>query len=297
MSRVNPCCGKYGLSMDIKFTDKCNGSCSFCIEKNGYRSKTVLTANELAAKANSMKVNNYLIVGGEPTLRCDLPEFLSKLNKRSYITTNGSNLTPDLARRLSPYLFAINISIHHYNEQVNSSIFKHDISLDNIRRSIWIFNKKNVPVRINCNLIPGFIDNRSDVDKMINFAINIGAQSIRFTELQNQPEFVNAQNIWSELPIEPFKDGCEHWINSFVLVKQTCGIVNKKKPYPDDISKRKGSTIVLYPDGSFGSWAVGDHGCHGLPMGDNCHPAPNSDEEECHPTPRSNEEECHPGSG
>ena len=156
---------------------------------------------------------------------------------------------------LSKYLTAINISIHHYTEEENRLVFKNSkYTFDNIRSAIKVFNKHKIPVRINANLVKGVLDTREKVIDMIYFARFLGASSIRFTEMQNCEDlWVDSSNLFTELPQDPYVDGCEkavYEIDGFrATVKMTCGFVNSLKERPNDPTRKQTARKVIYPDG------------------------------------------------
>ncbi|MTI67097.1 MAG: radical SAM protein, partial [Firmicutes bacterium] len=101
----------------LPITSKCNTSCVFCSHK--YNPKDVcvyklpsLNINEIEDMISFLDPNKKIIIGesatriieGEPFVRKDIYEILKKI--RSYskevieITTNGSNLTLDMVKKL-----------------------------------------------------------------------------------------------------------------------------------------------------------------------------------------------------
>ncbi|MDP3758178.1 MAG: radical SAM protein, partial [Candidatus Daviesbacteria bacterium] len=107
-NKNNSCMGAYN-TLDIKLTDKCNGNCAFCIEDGGRLSKEA-KLNYLINKVNDVNPSSVLILGGEPTLYKELPEFLEGISGREiYMTTNGSRLNnSDLVKKISKNLTALN---------------------------------------------------------------------------------------------------------------------------------------------------------------------------------------------
>lgn len=254
----NCCAGAYGKCLDLKITNACNANCSFCIEKNGYAPKEN-DVEELVKTVNSLtEYDSLLILGGEPLLYKDLEILLQETHKsKTYLTTNGSLLDKEKAKMLSEYLTAINISVHYYTEELNDKVYAGPhISFEKLEEAIKVFNDNDVPVRINCNLVKGLIENRYDAINMIKFAKQIGANEIRFTELQNAEELaVNAADIFNTEKLvseNPYCDGCEKsciYNGIKVIVKTCCGLVNKDKKEVTDPELFKGDTKVVYPNG------------------------------------------------
>lgn len=251
----NSCVDCKNNGVNIKITNTCNCNCDFCIEKGGLvtEEKPVET---LIEATNMLDFESVLILGGEPLLYPHLEEYLKGVkNKRIYLTTNGTMLTDKMAEMLSGYLTGINISIHHYTEQENQRIYKYpNYSFDNIRSAIKIFNKHEVPVRINSNLVKGVLDTREEVTSMIYFARFLGASSIRFAEMQHcEGLWVDSSILFEGLPQNPYVDGCEkvvYEIEGFkATVKMTCGFVNSLKERPNDPTRKQNQRRVIYPNG------------------------------------------------
>lgn len=289
----NACAGGYGPCLDVKITNKCNGACSFCIEKNGYSPFADKTPTELAlATVAQHECENVLILGGEPTLYDRLLEYIELIRpykKGIYMTTNGSMLPYLNLKQLGKLLDGINISMHHYDEDENNRIFRGgkkktqygsyiNIRFRLLKDAIAELKAAGCPVRINCNLVKGGIDSRAAVLAMIDTAVWLGANSIRFSELQDEPELTaNAYELFDGLPSDPFQEGCETELamdnRIKTVVKVSCGRVNKTRPavkeaVPGHITK------VLYPNGEVNNgWRTAANrtteGCH--TSCDGCH--------------------------
>lgn len=271
----NSCMGGYGKCLDVKITNQCNAACSFCIERGGYSPCAASVEAMIHSAVSHSDYRIVLILGGEPLMYPHLETYLKGIRPHKdhiYITTNGSLLTEEMAAMLAEYLDGVNISIHHYTEVMNNAVYKTAcVPFDRLKRAIRVLNMAHVPVRFNSNLVAGYLDTREDVDKMIEFAANMGADEIRFSELQNSPEnYVDARTLFDGLTDNPFCDGCEKIVCTKpikVRVKMTCGCVNPlKEPIVRDEEPER-HCRVEYPDASVSpGWitsAVGaDDGCH-----------------------------------
>lgn len=252
----NSCVDCKNNGINIKITNKCNCNCDFCIEKGGLVTEEK-PVDVLIEATNMLEFESVLVLGGEPLLYPHLEEYLKGIeNKRIYLTTNGTMLTDEMAEMLSKYLTAINISIHHYTEEVNQQVYKYpDYTFVNIMSAIRVFKKHNIPVRINANLVKDVLDTADDINKMIFLAQVMGANSIRFAELQNCEDlWVDSSKLIEGLPGNPYEEGCEQVIytdsNGFkATVKMTCGFVNNLKERPNDPTRKQTIRKVIYPDG------------------------------------------------
>lgn len=214
----NSCAGGYGNCLDVKITNYCNGSCAFCIEHGGYAPKKQKSAVELAlTTVSKADFPNVLILGGEPLMYQHLIEYLKLIRpykEKIYLTTNGTLLRSPYTNLedLGKYLNGINISIHHYQEEKNNMVLRGgtleapvgrpDISLEFavLKDSIKVLKDNGCSVRINCNLVKGFVESEHDIVEMVRRAEDLGANNLRFAELQNSPdEFVDAYTIFQGL--------------------------------------------------------------------------------------------------
>lgn len=278
----NSCAGGYGKCLDVKITNQCNARCAFCIERDGY-CPTAGDVSELIHATMDADADNILILGGEPLLYPDLERYLQAIRphkKKIYLTTNGSRLTPEIAGMLAGYLDGINISVHHFSEFLNDQVYQTaHVSFQTLKESIAVFAANQISVRFNTNLVKGCLDRRQDVETMIQFAADMGADEIRFSELQDaEEEYVDARDIFSGLTDDPYTDGCEKVVATsplLVRVKMTCGCVNRRKASIIREPGLSGSCQVLYPNGMLtNGWLTRDatrtDGCH-LRYADGCH--------------------------
>jgi molybdenum cofactor biosynthesis enzyme MoaA len=273
MNPNNACAGKYKDTLDIKLTDICNGTCPFCIEKGGRKSQAI-DVERLIDAVRTINPLSVLVLGGEPFLYNELQKFLAGIAPRLvYITTNGSKLYDlELVKNVAKHITGINISLMHYDMKLHKELTGIDLKLDSLAQAIEVFKNVGVKVRINVNLVAGYLDNREDVLHMVSFAKILGADEVRFAELQNCPEYyVDATTIFDNISNEPCKEGCEKRIivnGVSVVVRTTCGYVNPDKPLPKEeipIIKREG---VMYPDAKvFEGWLKPNSDV----FGGNCH--------------------------
>jgi Molybdenum cofactor biosynthesis enzyme len=203
----------------------------------------------------------------------NIVKFLSLIRKdiNIVVTTNGSLLTPDLAKAMTPYVKGMNISIHHSTSAKHEELTKIKLNGDILHKSIQAFGKDKI--RINCNLVKGYVNTLKEVEAMYKFVERLGVKKIRFAELQNCPAlYVDARTIFANIPADPFKDGCEitlHHKDLEVLLRVTCGIVNTDKDPIENPVGRNPQTQIMYSNGQVqDSWLdrngspVNDLDCH-----------------------------------
>lgn len=251
----NSCVDCKNNGINIKITNSCNCDCDFCIEKGGLVTEEK-PVDTLIAATNILDFESVLVLGGEPLMYPHLEEYLKGIkDKRIYLTTNGTLLDEGIAEMLSKYLTGINISIHHFQQKVNQQVYKNDdYTFINIMEAINVFRKNDVPVRINTNLVKGIMDTKERVQNMIIFAQFIGANSVRFAELQNCEDlWVDSSELFDNLPEDPYTEGCEIVVyeecDFKATVKMTCGFVNSLKERPNDPTRKQTIRKVIYPNG------------------------------------------------
>ena len=257
-------------------TKECNGSCDWCIEKDGYHPKEQVGWKKIARAIIGCGKTNIILLGGEPTLYKDLDKLiplLSALELNTYITTNGSQVTADYICRLVG-LKGLNISIHHYDLVANRDITGIEINEKQLQYAIIFCKKYNITVRMNCNLISGNIDSETKILSYIAWAQSIGADNIRFSELKQSNLFVDAAKIFNYkygLNDDPFVCGCSTDANIGgmpVSFRQMCGLQTPERKKP--VNPEQKNKQVLYYDGVlYNGWqsnkasgpAVIDTGC------------------------------------
>ncbi|MGE4560881.1 MAG: radical SAM/SPASM domain-containing protein [Desulfobulbus sp.] len=95
------------LSMEIEFSRACNFRCVYCYQEERTASVEELSREEIRQtilQARELGARKIIILGGEPTIYPHLVEmlhFLGSLDLQIELFTNGSGVTPDLARVLA----------------------------------------------------------------------------------------------------------------------------------------------------------------------------------------------------
>jgi len=257
-NKNNFCGGSFQDWLEVNLIDKCNGKCSWCVERDGYHPKRHATWQEMALTIRRHGAKNVMLLGGEPTLYPMLRVLIINLAEcgghKVWLTTNGSMLTKSFVRKNLEGLAGINISIHHTDLALNRDITGISLNYDTLLNSIYELHKLGIPTRLNCNCIKGYIDDEEDMLNYIRFARNIGARNVRFAELKiDENNFVDLTKIYGDrfgLNNDPFTYGCV--INTVidempVNFRQMCGLQTSKRIKP--VNPKQYSKAVLYYDG------------------------------------------------
>lgn len=261
----NFCGGNFQDWLEVMLIDKCNGTCSWCVEKNGFKPDNHVGWEEICAKIIESGKKNIILLGGEPTLYKDIQLIITRLCEHDinvYITTNGSMLSKEYVEKNLVGVKGVNISIHdhklsnNFTLSANQEITGISLSLTKLYGSILALHEFGAKVRINCNCISGHIDNKDDAFSFIFFAQDIGADSVRFAELKIEADkFIDLTEIFGHnygLNDDPYLKGC--WCEATILgmpvnFRQMCGLQTTARPAPEN--PEQVNKHVLYYDGKF----------------------------------------------
>lgn len=130
-------------------------------------------------------------------------------------------------------------------------------------------------IRVNLNLVQGYIDNKIEVLKAIRLLSNVyHVKTIKLNELQNSDKYVSFENIFPDCELSsPYAHGCQtditHYFDSLslmhdiqILLKRSCFLVEPSKTATfSDLVKVVGKRIknekhkfgVLYENGKLES--------------------------------------------
>ena len=253
--KENFCGGNYQDWLEVNLIEKCNGKCSWCIEKNGYHPKEHASWSVLTDAILASGKQNICLLGGEPTLYPGIRYIIGRLNehdKNVYVTTNGSMLTLDYIFNNLRGVTGVNISIHDNilacNEEVTG------IALKNVDVIVEGLHAIGAKVRFNCNCIKGHIDSTDRMCEYAHWAKLMGADSIRFAELKMEDEsFVNIAEMWKfkyGMTNDPFSNGCSKdgkLCDMPVNFRLMCGLQTCKRVRPNN--PEQCAKKVLYYDG------------------------------------------------
>lgn len=152
----------------VVFTRGCNFRCGYChnpelvLPNLFHRQKTIQTGdffNWLKSRKNWLDA--VVVTGGEPTIHCDLPEFLHLIKSLGYkvkLDTNGTN--PDLlkfilSQNLVDYV-AMDIKtvpdITSYSQI--TGIMMSNIDIEKVEQSLIILKKALIQVEFRTTVIP-----------------------------------------------------------------------------------------------------------------------------------------------
>lgn len=184
------------VNLFVKVTNGCNAQCAFCSNAgsggiNAYFDYDKLWSVVDELRANKILVNRVNITGGEPaTVPDKVNRILEQASVKQYedihlhLNTNG--LLPASQSLMRHHRWnSISMSLHHYDKDTLSVIYGTIIPED-----AFCFNGVNMDiVNASCNLIRGYVDNPTEVEKILRFAISLGLPRLGFVALMKVNDY------------------------------------------------------------------------------------------------------------
>lgn len=190
------------VNLFVKVTDCCNARCAFC--SNGGRHKNIVEFNhaKLWAVVDELRnkeviINRINITGGEPSVYLETVNQILEVatleqyhNIHLHLNTNGLLPASQVMMRY-PRWNSISMSLHHYDQNKLSEIYGITIP----ETALAFDNIDLERVNASCNLIRDYIDNTSEVEKMMKFAISLGLPRIGFVSLMKVNKYCEERYV------------------------------------------------------------------------------------------------------
>lgn len=194
------------VNLYIRITDGCNASCAFCCNGGSHLplpfnlEKFRVVLDEIGK--SGIRLNRISLTGGEPATRpkvvlavVDMIEHHSACHFASLqLHTNG---LLDVSRHLMSLsrIDSLSLSCHHYDLERLSELYGVNVRKDIFEYPPIVKRKLN----LSCNLIKGYIDSVTEVEKMITFGTEMGFSSIGFVGLMRLNKYTSENFVdpWS----------------------------------------------------------------------------------------------------
>lgn len=225
--KINSCDGVYD-SLDVRFTKACDNNCAFCIEKEGLESLGLTNVSKMISSTISSGKRDILILGGEPLLTPKLTlEYINGIRDhvdKIYLTTSlpksittGEGLVH--FKEIISLLDGINISVHHYDNEINNKVLKSNNPYDRIHFLEKMLEDEEFAnkARICCNLVNNYICNKKEIYTFLIRMASIGVKHVKLNELQNVDAntYVSFEEVYNLKMKSPFAYGCQTDISDF----------------------------------------------------------------------------------
>jgi MoaA/NifB/PqqE/SkfB family radical SAM enzyme len=186
-------------NFSIILPQPCLCACSFCFKNKltKINEKTYFKGLKDILYNLPDNFNQVSITGGEPTLSPHLNKILGILKdapkiKKVILTTNGLSNNFFNLKNFN-VVTAVNISRHHYDDEINQGVFKNkDIPNTFALQEIIVeCNKRGKPVMLNCVLTDNLLKNKDDIFTFLEYAKNVNASGVCFRKVQTTKSNLN----------------------------------------------------------------------------------------------------------
>ena len=171
-------------------TKFCNAKCAFCTYADDASKYSAEKLQEVFEEISpKIKIRKVAISGGEPTLYWDnfvnIVELAKKYAPDAELSMNTDGfrwkqLFEDTIYKEFDY---IQLSRHHYDDSINDEIFKCKTpTFDEIK---WAAGLQTHPhqIQFRCNLIKGYIDNKDEVFKFLEWSNSVDINDVGLVSL------------------------------------------------------------------------------------------------------------------
>lgn len=181
-----------GFNLYIDISAACNASCPFCIAPTVGRKDGpgFFDGTRFALDFTESVTGTVQVVGGEPMISRRLPLLLEEIGKRDYrraiVNTNGSFVSDEIVSAMkSARITNINVSRHHHDEKFNQEVMKFRSGLSNaaLAEGIKRIVGAGINLRMQCNLIKGYIDSVQKMLDYIDWCVGLGCREISFSQI------------------------------------------------------------------------------------------------------------------
>jgi radical SAM protein with 4Fe4S-binding SPASM domain len=116
------------LSMEIEFSRRCNFHCPYCYVPQNPSLENELSGEEILdviLQAKDLGAKRIIILGGEPTIYPHVLEMITFIRGQDLeveMFTNGSHVTPDLAKQLFDHNVRVVLKMNTFDEKLQDTL-------------------------------------------------------------------------------------------------------------------------------------------------------------------------------
>jgi MoaA/NifB/PqqE/SkfB family radical SAM enzyme len=182
-----------GFNLYVDVTSACNASCPFCIAPTVGRKDGIgfLSGLQWGLTFTEKHDGSVQVTGGEPSFSRRLPIVLNEVGNHSFhrkvFNSNGSGIDRRVVGLfLDAGITHVNLSRHHYVEQRNQEVmrFSHAEwgSDERFKAAVRLIHEAGILVRVNCNLLAGYVDSVSSMERFVSWCESFGVNDVAFSE-------------------------------------------------------------------------------------------------------------------
>ena len=217
--------GRQLRDLRISVTDRCNFRCPYCMPRERFGEdhtflprRAFLSFEEIEKVVRAcipLGLDKVRLTGGEPLLRPDLSDLVSRLSDLGIdiaLTTNGSLLRRNAQALAEAGLKRVTISLDAIDEEVHQQMSDSSVTVSQILDGIEAAREVGLsPIKVNCVIRRGV--NEEQATKLVNHFKGTGV-IVRFIEFMD----VGRTNGWTLGEVIPSRDLLNHLQKQFDLV-------------------------------------------------------------------------------
>lgn len=152
----------------------CNGNCDFCFWHQEKTNEGYINGLKETMKGLPSQFYQLSLTGGEPTLSPMLDDILEAIDtdkfKHVVLTTNGTNLKKHIPK-LKGKVQHVNISRHHYRDDINEEVFKtHTVPKnEELKELTKLLQDEGIDVTYSA-VLTEHLDNKEEIKKYLKYA-------------------------------------------------------------------------------------------------------------------------------
>ena len=216
--------GRHLRDLRISVTDRCNFRCRYCMPRERFGEehtflprRAYLSFDEIEKVVLACKplgLEKVRITGGEPLLRPDLPDLVSKLSAagvETALTTNASLLSDQAERLAEAGLDRVTVSLDALDPKTHAQMTDSNIPVEDVLDGIEDAVRAGLsPVKINCVVQRGV--NEGEISPLVRKFRGTGV-TVRFIEYMD----VGRTNGWQLGQVVPTVDVIAYLKEEFEL--------------------------------------------------------------------------------